>query len=338
VQDFISACVCHEEIEMKVSRRAFVGAAATAALARPAILAAAEPLVFGCVPANSVHWIACAAVERGFFKNAGFDAEIGVIQSSPQSMQMLITGAYQISSTQPEAAVAAIERGANLAAISAPMNRADWVLAGAAGIKSLMDLKGKIIGVSSLRISEVWLSTQLLQRAGLKKEEFSFIGVGTSPLKVTALQKGSIAAAVLFRPSADLALKEGFADLARYSDLRDYPTVVYVVNKDWAAKGDAGKRAAKAIQDGHRWLWDPQNKTAAIEILAKYTRREPAICEAVYDDYFVKEKIYSKTGEISLAGLKSLLDDVAEDGDIFKPPAPPAGKYVLDKSLGGLAS
>ena len=325
--------------KMKVTRRVFVGAAATTALARPAILAAAEPLIFGCVPANSVHWIACAAVERGFFKNVGFEAEIGVIQSSPQSMQMLITGAYQISSTQPEAAVAAIERGAGkLAAISAPMNRADWVLAGAAGIKSLKDLKGKIIGVSSLRISEVWLTTQLLERAGLKKDDFSFIGVGTSPLKVTALQKGSIAAAVLFRPSADLALKEGFSDLARYSGMRDYPTVLYMVNKDWAAKGDAGKRAAQAIQDGHRWLWDPQNRDAAIEILAKYTKRDPAICTAVYDDYFVKEKTYSKTGEISLTGLKNLLDDVAEDGDIFKPPAPPAGKYVLDKSLGGLAS
>jgi len=321
---------------MKLSRRAFVGAA-TAALARPAIVAAAEPLIFGCVPANSVHWIACAAVERGFFKNVGFDAEIAVIQSSPQSMQMLITGAYQISSTQPEAAIAAIERGASkLAAISAPMNRADWVLAGAAGIKSVTDLKGKIIGVSSLRISEVWLTTQLLERAGLKRDEFSFVGVGTSPLKVTALQKGSIAAAVLFRPSADLALKEGFADLARYSAMRDYPTVLYVVNKEWAAKGDAGKRAALAIQEGHRWLWDPQNRSAAIEILAKYTKRDQSICAAVYDDYFVKERSYSKTGEISLAGLKNLLDDVAEDGDIFKPPAPPAGKYVLDKSLGGL--
>jgi hypothetical protein len=52
----------------------------------------------------------------------------------------------------------------------------------------------------------------------------------------------------------------------------------------------------------------------------------------------VKEKTYSRTGEISLAGLKNLLDDVAADGDIFKPPAPPAGKYVLEKSLSGLAS
>jgi NitT/TauT family transport system substrate-binding protein len=324
---------------MKLSRRAFVGAAASAALARPAILAAAEPLVFGCVPANSVHWIACAAVERGFFKNVGFDAEIATIQSSPQSMQMLITGAYQISSTQPEAAIAAIERGASrLAAISAPMNRADWVLAGAAGIKSLADLKGKIIGVSSLRISEVWLTAQLLEQAGLKKDDYSFIGVGTSPLKVTALQKGSIAAAVLFRPSADLALKEGFADLARYNGMRDYPTVLYITSRDWAAKGDAGKRTAQAIQEGHRWLWEPQNKGAAIEILAKYTKRDQAICAAVYDDYFVKEKSYSRTGEISLAGLKNLLDDVAADGEIFKPPAPPAGKYVLEKSLGGLAS
>ena len=323
---------------MKLSRRTFVGAAAGAALARPAILAAAEPLVFGCVPANAVHWIACAAVERGFFKNVGFEAEIAVIQSSPQSMQMLITGAYQISSTQPEAAIAAIERGASrLAAISAPMNRADWVLAGAAGIKSLGDLKGKIIGVSSLRISEVWLTAQLLEQAGLKRDDYSFIGVGTSPLKVTALQKGSIAAAVLFRPSADLALKEGFGDLARYSGMRDYPTVLYITSRDWAAKGDAGKRAAQAIQEGHRWLWEPQNRIAAIEILAKYTKREPAICAAVYDDYFVKEKSYSRTGEISLSGMKNLLDDVAADGDIFKPPAPPASNYVLEKGLGGLA-
>jgi hypothetical protein len=52
----------------------------------------------------------------------------------------------------------------------------------------------------------------------------------------------------------------------------------------------------------------------------------------------VKEKTYSRTGEISLAGLKNLLDDMATDGDIFKPPAPAAGKYVLDRNLGGLAS
>jgi ABC-type nitrate/sulfonate/bicarbonate transport system substrate-binding protein len=183
----------------------------------------------------------------------------------------------------------------------------------------------------------VWLTTQLLERAGLKKNEFSFIAVGTSPVK-SALQKGSIAAAVLFRPSADLALKEGAADLARYSDLRDYPTVLYMVDKERAAKGDAGKRAAKAIQDGHRWLWDAANRDAAIDILAKYTKRERAICAAVYEDYFVKEKAYSRTGEISLAGLTNLLDDVAEDGEIFKAPAPPATKYVLDRSLGGLAS
>src|SRR5580698_1907245 len=159
------------------------------------------------------------------------------------------------------AATAAIARGASgLAAISAPMNRADWVLTGARGITRLQDLKGKTIGVSSLRISEVWLTTQLLQRAGLKPDEYSFITSGTSPLKITALQSGSIAAAVLFRPSADLAIKQGLADLARYSDLRDYPTVLYMVNKNWAAKDGAGKRASQAIQDGHRWLWDPQNK------------------------------------------------------------------------------
>jgi len=145
---------------MKMSRRAFVGAAAMAALARPAVVAA-EPLIFGCVPANSVHWIACAAVEQGFFKNVGFDAEIDAIQSSPQSMQILITGQ---SNLQHAARIG--HRGDRAGRQHAGRNRgtdeprrlgSGWCERD----QGLADLKGRTIGVLSLRVSEVWLSAQL---------------------------------------------------------------------------------------------------------------------------------------------------------------------------------
>ena len=153
---------------------------------------------------------------------------------------------------------------------------------------------------------------------------------------MTALQKGSIAAAILFRPSADLAISQGMTDLARYDGLRAYPTVLYAVNKEWAAKGDAGKRVAQAIQHGHAWMWEPKNRAESIAVLAKYTKRDTAMLERLYGDYFGKGPLYSKTGEIDVEGLKNVLADIAEDGLILKAPAPAPAKFLLDKNLGGL--
>lgn len=327
---------------MSLTRRTLIGSAAAGAalVACPSILRAqAAKLVVGYVPANSVYWDVDVALEKGFFKEAGFDAEANRMQSSPFSIQQAITGSYQIAASQPEPFVAAVERGAsNLGAIAAPMNRADWYLNAQSDVKTIADLKGKLIGVSALRNSEVWLTTQLLEKAGLKKGDYDFLVVGVTPQKMAALKKGSIAATILFQPTAELAVREGFTALASYADLRAYPQLVYVVNKEWAAKDKAGMRASAAIRRAHDWLWNPTNKSEAMDILNKYVKQQPAVLEKVYGDYFVTQKSYSRTGEIEISGLNNALADMAEDGEIVKKPAPPASKFLLDPSIGGMSA
>src|SRR3954462_10201584 len=117
---------------MTLSRRAFlVSTAAAATVARPSILRAAEPLNISTVLGNSIHWVQFAAVEKGFYKEAGFDANLLALQSSPQSIQLLLNGEYHLATSQPEPFVAAVEKGATeIAAISAPTNYCDWVLVG----------------------------------------------------------------------------------------------------------------------------------------------------------------------------------------------------------------
>jgi ABC-type nitrate/sulfonate/bicarbonate transport system substrate-binding protein len=323
---------------MQLTRRtlalATLGAAAT--LARPAIVRAAEPLVMGYVPANAIHWIGSVLIEKGFLKEQGFEPQPSIFQSAPQAIQQLIAGAYQVASAQPEPLVAAVERGAAIGAFTAPANTPDWTLNAQPTIKSLADLKGKTIGVSALNSSEIWLTHALLEKAGLRKGEVNFITSGTSPLKVTALERGAIAAAILFQPTAELARRQGFPPIAKYSGLRNYPSILYSMSRDWAGKGEAGLRVARAFAKGHEWLWDPGNKAEAIAILAKYTKREPDICLAVYDQYFVTDKLYSKHGEIDMAGFTQAIADMVTDTDIVKAPAPPANKFVLEKSLGGI--
>ena len=324
-----------------LTRRRLIGSAAAGAatIACPSILRAQAKLVIGYVPANSVYWDLDVAIEKEFFLDAGFEAEANRMQSSPFSIQQAITGAYHIAASQPEPFVAAVERGAsNLGAIAAPMNRADWYLNAQGDVKSLADLKGKLIGVSALRNSEVWLTVQLLEKAGLKKGDYDFLVVGVTPQKMAALKKGSIAATILFQPTAELAVREGFPALASYASLRAYPQLVYVVNKQWAATDRAGERAAAVIRRAHDWLWDPGNKSEALDILNKYVKQPKPVLEKVYDDYFVTQKSYSRTAEIEISGLNNALADMAEDGEIVKKPAPPASKFLLDKALGGMST
>jgi ABC-type nitrate/sulfonate/bicarbonate transport system substrate-binding protein len=323
---------------MSLSRRIFALAAAGAAanLARPAIVRASEPLVLGYVPANAIHWITDVLLEKGFLKEEGFEPQPSVFQSSPQAIQQLIAGAYQIASAQPEPVVAAIERGAAIGAFSAPANTPDWTLNAVPAIKSPADLRGKTIGVSALNSSEVWLTNLLMEKAGLRKGDFNYITSGTSPLKVTALERGAIAAAILFQPTAELARRQGFAPIAKYAGLRLYPSILYSMSREWAGKGEAGLRVSRAFTKGHQWLWDPSNRAEAVAILAKYTKRDADICDAIYQEFFVTDKLYSRRGEIDMAGFNQALADMTTATDILKPPAPPATKFVLDASLGGI--
>ena len=321
---------------MKVSRRAFSVGLAAAGVARPAVLRAAEPLTVGYVPGNAIHWVQSVAIDKGFYHEVGFAAEAATMQSSAHAVQMAITGGFHVAASQPEPFAAAVQRGATmLGAISAPMNAVDWGLIGAGTVATLADLKGEVIGVSSPRAGDAWLTARLLATHGLRKGEVGYLQVGTSPAKVTALLKGAIGAAVLFEPWAQIATREGLPLLARYDRMPAYPPGLYVVNQGWASQGDAGRRVAHAIRRGHAWLWDPDNRAEATKILAKYAKADATVLAAVYDDYFVGRRLYGRDGAIALAGLQRALDDMAEDGEIFKV-APQARRLVLDPSLGAI--
>ena len=101
---------------------------------------------------------------------------------------------------------------------------------------------------------------------------------------------------------------------------------------------------AQAIRRGHEWLWDPGNRAEAIRILRKYTKMDPAVLDAVFEEYFVNAKIYAKRGEIELAGLDLALADMAQDGAIIKPPAAEthlhkhAGKAVVFEDYNDMAA
>ena len=279
-----------------------------------------ETLHFSYPESNAIYWDLDVAREKGFFKDEKFELSYLTGVSTPQAIQMLISGDLQLVTPQPDALMIAISRGGkDLAVIGQPALMPDWILVGKKGVKDFKDLKGLILGVSALHGSEQALAEQVLAEHGLKKGDFNVIVSGLTPSKYAALQTGSIGAAVLYQPTAQLALKEGFPDLYRFTKLKSvYPTGYYAVNRKWADEKDHDNRIIRILNRAHDWLWDPKNRAEAITILKKYTKRDEETLEKIYDQYFVTDKLYSRDGKVRIEGTQTIIDEMVGRGELKK--------------------
>lgn len=324
---------------MKLNRRMFVAGASAVAgtLYMPSIVRAqTDKVAIGNVVGNSIYWDLIIADRKGLFTENGLEATFTNLQSSPQGIQMVISRSLDFVAVQPEPMVAAFEQGGTgIGALCAPMNKADWTLNVQPDIEKLEDLRGKVIGVSALQNSECWQTAEMLAQVGIGPDEFDFLVVGTSPSKIIALQQKSISAAVLFQPSGELAVNEGHPALIRYSGLREYPSILYTVDRQWAATG-AGEKTSAALQAAHNWLYDQTNREEAVALLAEVTNRDPELLGRIYESYFITDPIYSKTAAVSLEGMTAALTDMIEKGGFMKSSAPDPDKYLIPESDGGL--
>jgi ABC-type nitrate/sulfonate/bicarbonate transport system substrate-binding protein len=192
------------------------------------------------------------------------------------------------------------------------------------------------VATAALQVGETWLTADWLSQQGLKPQDFGFLVVGTTALKFAALQRGSVAAAIMFQPLAMEAQLGGYSTIHRFLDGKPFPPVLYVVNRQWAAQKERGQRLSRAIVQAHKWLLDPANRNEAIAILQKYTKRETAVVEAVYDLFLAKDKLYTADAAVDPAGVDAEVATMIQKGVLPAGTAMLPRDYMLPRELGGL--
>ena len=186
-----------------ISRRIFAGGAALAAatLALPALRA--QPKLEKTKIALSVggkaafYYLPLTISEQlGYFKAEGLDVEISDFAGGARALQAVVGGSADVCS-------GAFEHTINMQAKNqlfqafVLQGRAPQIAFGIStknmpGYKSIVDLKGKKIGVSAPGSSTNMMANLVLSRGGLKASDVSFIGVGTAAGALTALRSGQI--------------------------------------------------------------------------------------------------------------------------------------------------
>ena len=280
---------------------------------------AADSVTIGTVGSASANlWPVFVGQQKGFFAAEDLKIDLVFVQSSANMVQQLSAGSLDITmSTGLVDPIRAIDRGAPISIVRFEAQAPPYALVAKSSIKTMKDLKGKVISVGGAKdITRIYVE-RMLAPSGVKPGEFDMVYAGATSARASALLGGAVDAAILLPPFNFQAEAAGFNSLGLTVDYApDLPFSGTVVNKKWAADHiPLLKRLLAAHAKSVAWFYEPANKAEAVKILGSVSSLKPDDIEKSYD-FFVKNNFFDRSGAISRAKMTALIEALVSLGDV----------------------
>ena len=286
------------------------------------------------------YYIALTIAERlGYFKDEGLEVEISDFAGGSKALQAVVGGSADVVSGAWENTIDQQPKGLNLQGFVKmgryPAITVGVVKAKAASYKSPKDLKGMKIGVTAPGSSTNRVAQALMVQGGLKPDDASFIGVGTSSGVIAAVKKGEIDAVSNIDPVitmmekagdivvvADTRTAEGTRKVFGYSDL---PAAALYAPIDFIKKNPNTVQAlTNAMVRALLWLQKATPDQVADTVPPDYLLGDRALYVEAYAKF--KEAI-SPDGMFTKEGAENTLKFLAAFNPAIKP-----GEIKLDQT------
>src|ERR1044071_3233937 len=251
------------------------------------------------------------AIDAGAFKKYGM--EVRYIVTGARTIQALVGGSVQFAQGVSSRTVpAAVLGGADAVLIANFSDKLLFTMHSAPEIRSLQDLKGKIIGVSGIGGSTDFATRLALQETGLVPDkDVAVRGVGGVPEIVAALRAKIVQAGTLSPPSSFVAQKAGFKILFDMSTLGvDYVSSGLGVKKTTIMSNrEQVKQFLMGMIEGAKIL--RTDEESSLRALAKHTRI--ADREVLRQSYTYMKPYFLKAPYPSFRSIKDTLDILAKE-------------------------
>src|SRR4051812_26297267 len=258
---------------------------------------------------SSYYWDVLGAIDLGYMAEEGLSIKVVNNDNPVQNLQYLATGAIEITSITVELALSAMEKGADFKFIASENDRLSFVFMARPEIKEYADLRGKTLGVTQLQESTASLIRLLLEKHGVKRNEYEFIALGGTPNRFAALVRGAVTGTMLSPPFDFKAEAEGMKRFGTAFEAFEGAGVVFAVQDSWAkANAEYVVKFLRAAAKAQRFFYDPKNKDKAVDVLVKYTHLPPADIGKNYDAVYGPNKIMSLDLELTDKLLQPWLD------------------------------
>ena len=257
------------------------------------------------------------AYKRGFFKEEGLDVEL-IRMNANVSITALATGDIDYTMIFGSVVRAAV-RGLPMKVVASFMDSSTHALIARPEYKSIKELRGKTLGVSSFGATADVAARMMFQKSGIDPEkEIKIIALGSDRARFTALKEGIVDVAVISPPADVEGKKMGFNVVARAYEMFSFPFVgLGANNKKIKERPDEVKRAIKALIKANRYI--TANRDGAIQTLAEWSRSDRENAAASYDGTV---KVFNGDGSIPDSGLKLVIDQSRQALKVDRPVGP----------------
>ncbi len=309
--------------------RALVCAAFIAAAA-PAVSHAQTPLNMAVVSRTVFYLPAWMAQSQGFFKAEGLAVTMKVYDGSDQISRDLRANTQQIAISSIESVIADAYKGGSVKIIAGNSQRPPHYIIAQPEIKTLADLKGKLMGVVSMHEGTTFFVPDIAKKAGLKASDIRVEAVGGSPTRERLLKERKIDAGMQPYPLSYEADAQGFSNLGPVADIvPDYQFSAVMVDENWArANRTVVVGFLRALRNGTAYMFAHPDEAA--EVGAKELHTTVAFARRAIDDT-ARMDILPRDLSLTDASLRRVFENVKAAGLVAGEAAYDRTKFV-DKS------
>ncbi len=217
------------------------------------------------------------AQDQGFFRRYGLDLTFVHVRSGPIGMAALAAGESQLHEGSVTGAVlGAAAEGTDLVFVAGMINKLIGNIMASPKIKTPSDLKGKVIGVTSMSGGSWIFTTLALEYWGLdaKRDGISFRVLGDESVRSQALLNDTIATTHLGYTFAAPLKARGFTNLADLAQLPiPFQSTGIITKRSFInSSPEVVEKVLRGIVDSMAFIAQPENKAAVLKSLAKGLR------------------------------------------------------------------
>ena len=254
------------------------------------------------MPGDAGHFTFPLAQKRGFLKEEGIEADIITI-SGPVANIALSNGDLDYF-TGFGSGMRSMLQGLPARILVCYRPLPHFVLLGRPELKSVKDLKGKIIGVA-LGGGPDLVARLIIKHFGLDPDKDMTFVRGGNETALARMKQGLMDATSAPVPWDYRAKKMGFNVLARAEDLFTYPISGLIAHtKKIKEKPDEIKRLIRAGIKANRYM--RANRDGTIPILMSTYKLDKEVASALYDSFV---KGFNDDGNLPEDGFRRLIED-----------------------------
>jgi len=262
-------------------------------------------------PASAESVLFSIARDAGILKQHQLDVEVIFIAGGSLSMQALIGRSLDFLGTGGTPYILANLEGAQTKMIAGVNNKLPYGFVSIGSIKIPAQLKGKRIGISRFGSTDDFAVKLALAQFGLTPKDVSITQVGGAATRLTALQTGTVDAAVLTLGLVQMAQKSGLNLLLDFIDKDiEYQQVAIIAREDMLkSRADLVRRFLRSYLESVRY-YKSQKEIAIRRTMERLRTSDRAIAEF---DYNQRVRALPDDGKPSIKGMQLALDDIAKD-------------------------